>query len=259
MRNDRQLFMVEDALIEGLSVEEVAATWRDMVELGLHAPPFPVFDVGLTGHSFSVVALNALNIRVRELRETERKLSSLGTLTSDLEKETEAMGIPSLIAKAKESASDERTRNFPVKMSYRVVGDEVEAASMHSDAVARFDPREFSPHPGRYIYFVRTTRESKAAKLGIGKKKYAYTTTLSLGRVEEEEGREGEGTGFGGSKRPHLRRGHKRSQRYGPRNAFVKEIMVPPVFVNGYAGALDERSHYNVIKARTAREERSDV
>ena len=95
---------------------------------------------------------------------------------------------------------------------------------------------------------VKTTKENKLAKLGIGKKNpknsYAYTTTISIGKITETT--EGEGGSGGWTVRPHLRRGHIREQRYGPNNQYSKKVFIQPVFVNASGDFINSRAAYNV-------------
>ena len=75
--------------------------------------------------------------------------------------------------------------------------------------------------------------------------KYDYTTTIKLGRITETYG---SATGTGSSKRPHLRRGHIRTQHFGKGNTEVKKIFIQPVFVNADDKWINEQKTYRVIK-----------
>jgi len=75
------------------------------------------------------------------------------------------------------------------------------------------------------------------------RKDYPYTTTLSIGKITENY----DGSEFTGvSRRPHLRRGHVRTQHYGPKNELTKKIFVQSVFVNGSEDMKSNRVAYNV-------------
>jgi hypothetical protein len=91
---------------------------------------------------------------------------------------------------------------------------------------------------------------NKLARLGIGLKKNPYhkTTTLTIGKVTEKA--DGKGGHDGSHRRPHLRRGHKRDQRYGPNWQYTRQIFIEPVFVNADEGWIAERTAYNVGKKR---------
>lgn len=92
---------------------------------------------------------------------------------------------------------------------------------------------------------VKTTKENKLSKLGIGspaKRRYAYTTTISVPAIMEDD----PDSHPGANKAPHLRRGHIRGQHYGPGNQYVKQIFVEAVFVNADADFVNAREAYNV-------------
>ena len=97
-----------------------------------------------------------------------------------------------------------------------------------------------------------TTREQKIDKNMVqGKvngtnkyrKDFPVTTTLRIGKITETLTSEG---GGGWKVRPHLRRGHLRSQFYGPNRELHRQIFIAPVFVNADEGWIAERKAYNV-------------
>lgn len=93
----------------------------------------------------------------------------------------------------------------------------------------------------------KETHENKLLKHGIGKKRnpYRYTTTIHIGRVEDDaESPPTAGTGI--KRRPHLRRGHIRNQRHGPGMQYVRQIFIEPIFVNRDDEWIGQRTQYNV-------------
>ncbi len=91
--------------------------------------------------------------------------------------------------------------------------------------------------------FHKDISNGKVSKATKHRKKYPYTTTLTIGRITENYN----GSEFTGmSRRPHLRRGHVRTQHYGPRNELTKKIFIPSVFVNGSEDIKSSRVAYNV-------------
>lgn len=95
---------------------------------------------------------------------------------------------------------------------------------------------------------VKTTKQNKLAKLGIGKKnwrsQFAYTTTISLpADLDDDPDRPPTGT----TKAPHLRRGHIRRQHFGPDNQYEKKIWVASVFVNADPNFVNKRGAYNIV------------
>lgn len=89
----------------------------------------------------------------------------------------------------------------------------------------------------------KVTTENKLAKLGIGKSKFRFTTTISLPREMENDP---DNPPSGTAKAPHLRRGHIRRQHYGQGNALEKKIWIAPVFVNADPAFVNARKSYIV-------------
>jgi hypothetical protein len=103
----------------------------------------------------------------------------------------------------------------------------------------------------------RTTTVNKLAKLGRGKQRHMYSTTLSIGKITQTVTRDGveikESEVALWQVRPHWRRSHMRRQHYGPRNSYVKDIVVPAVFVNvAMSNEPPARTGYNVVKHHPA-------
>lgn len=94
---------------------------------------------------------------------------------------------------------------------------------------------------------VKERTKDKLLSMGIGAKKNnfrpLYTTTLTLPKTVTRD--DGQPANVGTSPRPHLRRGHIRHQKYGPKLAFTKMIWVEPCFVNADDQFVSERSAYN--------------
>jgi len=72
---------------------------------------------------------------------------------------------------------------------------------------------------------------------------YEYVTTISIPSELEDDT---EHPPTGGTKCPHLRRGHIRRQHYGPKMAFIKQIWIEPVFVNADPTFVSHRKAYNL-------------
>lgn len=81
---------------------------------------------------------------------------------------------------------------------------------------------------------------SKGLKLGVGSAKYGKCSYTYIHPAATIRGNQGDG----GSKRPHLRRGHIRRQKYGRNYSMEKKIWIEPVLVNGETGEPEKREAY---------------
>lgn len=92
---------------------------------------------------------------------------------------------------------------------------------------------------------VKSTKHCALRKYGINpaKNRFDYITTISLPRDLPEDT---EHKPTGQKRCPHLRRGHKRDQRHGPKNSYVKSIWIAPIFVNADENFVNQRKAYNV-------------
>ena len=89
----------------------------------------------------------------------------------------------------------------------------------------------------------RNLMAGKSNKKNAYRKDYPYTTTISIGKITESHVGDGDDPR---TVRPHLRRGHIRTQRFGPDRSFEKKIFIEPVFVNASQGWIAKRAAYNV-------------
>ena len=83
----------------------------------------------------------------------------------------------------------------------------------------------------------RNRRERKLSQ-------YSSVTTISIGKITETMRSVG---AHGGSVRPHLRRGHIRSQPFGKGRSETKKIFIQPMFINADQGWIDAQKEYRVV------------
>ena len=74
-------------------------------------------------------------------------------------------------------------------------------------------------------------------------KHYSHTTTIRIGKITETYTSD---VGGGRNVRPHLRRGHIRTQHFGKGNAETKKIFIQPIFVNADENWINEQKTYKV-------------
>lgn len=236
-----QLFVISDEIIEASPIAEVEATWQAMSKLGIARPPFDRFAVMVTGKHFLRVASqdtrwtpDAREHAEREFLVTNMRIHFSNTrIAPDGANEADAevwlqppgsqfIHVPELESPVNVPTYQQIYRFLIVVLATKNV--------------------------------VKTRSEDKLAKLGIGKKKrFRYTTTISVGAIEDDPDRP-PSAGTGRHRVPHLRRGHPRNQHWGPGNQYIKRIFVPPVFVNGdkeWLKESHERDHSNLIQVKT--------
>lgn len=234
----KQSFFLSNELIDALSREEMEATWKAMHELGIAKPPYESFDLLLPlAQVLTFKGMNAL--------EEEIESDKYAFIKTD--------GVVQSTAK-------------PITL--RIEGDKAKwlfrgkiPLKERLDLIAGLDTQrdiEMAECAVEWLQvliillgtrnIVKETVHRKSVRLGIGgKEKHEYTTTLKIGRITEHTGNSNISTGI--TLRAHLRRGHIRRQHYGPKNEYIKQIWIPPVFVNADEEWIGERTAYNVSLA----------
>lgn len=235
-----ELFVIGPEVVSACSMEEVKATYDDLVEMDLARPPFENFDLQFRGD----VAAFALDTPLSEwTSEDHPELYSQRFCYRDgkcidcrsvlLGGKTESMlgGLTMEQFSAQVKATMLKRLKEGEKLEDYIADG---ASSIEKLFVVLLATRNI----------VKDRVEDKLWNLGIGKKndkRHHYTTTLRL-PAEQDLIYDPEHS-IGPTKRPHLRRGHIRRQRYGAALAFIKNIWIDSVFIHA-----DE----NFISARTA-------
>lgn len=280
----KQQFILDRDLILGLNREEVSATWKDMLELGIADPPAPHFTIRMSGKAYVDllnVSLDRIYDDFQHLHDRVEKIRVEYRETGRFTKEEETLAQLSLQIAQRLELRDKVAEirgmadvliDYRFDKSSNVVEVQRRLYSNRAKQVpvgqkGQFDSKEIWTNAEYFLYVslivllttrgvVKETKVSKLAKLGIGKAdKPAVTTSLRLGAPvyvkDEISPREGEP---GYSVRAHLRRGHIRNQHYGPKMQLVKKVFIEPVFVNADRDwiAHVDRKHYNVSKSNSA-------
>ena len=242
-----QLFILDMNMLDAMEPEEVEATWDDMVELGINKAPYDSFTIQLPyGPAFAKMIFH----------QEPTNLDMKGALS------------------------------VPLRLSYQITGETVETAHVKcgfylqgkngtffnyidnimskpdvdqqaADILTKTASRAASWYLTYLIValatknVVRHVTHNRLAKFGRGKQDYEYVTTLKMGVLIEDDSLPHPS---GEVRRPHLRRGHVRNQRYGPSFSYSRKVFIAPIFVNGYVeGAHDDRRAYNVSPFRKRR------
>lgn len=198
--------------------EDVLATYKDLVDLGLAKLPYAecAFQVDSTAEDFARAGLpsedkggeRSTRFYYRNNNLIPHKAEFRGQSTGGVWKDIDLTGF---------------------------MQDEAQAAIVHLNTALFL---VILATKG----IVKDRQKNKLASLGIGKdKRFRYITTLrpSVAYAPQQAG-----DGTRKAPRPHLRRGHIRNQRHGEGNAMVKRIWIEPCLVAG--DAPDQRDHYEV-------------
>lgn len=238
IRNTKpELFILSYELLDALTREEVDATFEDMVKLGIAKAPYYNFAIQIAAKSYRIVASDAFGM---DRNQNVEAFENAPDLPIVFHFNLETLDI---------------TREGQYNGTYQLnVGKEIRAGNPPQRVIEGLNKIAFQLNVVLIVLLatknaVKTVKEHKLAKLGIGKKRnpYVRTTTLTIGKITEIA--DGKGGHDGSHRRPHLRRGHRRAQRYGPKWEFTKDIFIEPVFVNADEGWIAERTAYNVGKA----------
>lgn len=241
-----ELFLITREIIAATHKDELSATYNSMRELNIAHLPYGLVDIG--------VPANAL----MTMRDENDPRASYDIFGPDVKKWSLENGDP--------------FKDFELRFRYR---DDVlyqalikNPAGSWCDLIAFLEQAEIKYKTQNTIEsveesgiglakllivllatknVVKTRTKDKLLAMGIGKHKNnmrpLYTTTLTLPKPEhmETEGPVTPGT----SPRPHLRRGHIRNQKHGPKLQFIKRIWIEPVFVNADENFVSSRTAYN--------------
>lgn len=246
---DRQLFILDDRVWDSMSFDDVTSTIDDMRELDIAYPPVQNFDV--------MTKLKVVD-RIQKFLDPEN-FENVGPYLSNnnmIWRFSFSDDLKKMIAKMMQSFDNEKTWvNFLESHYTKEVANREDLTIQ--EKISDIKETQYWIHLVStwvlaYLLValaaknsIKTTKENKLMKLGIGKKKnnYRYTTTVTIGEITETEGGK---EGGGWTVRPHLRRGHIREQRFGPNRQYSKKVFIQPVFVNASEDFINERKAYNV-------------
>lgn len=244
-----ELFLLSDETVRSCDMKEVEATYSDMASLDLDHLPYSHCIIGVPGRS--IFHLTGIDVKIGKDGKYEINFKPGADIENIIKTVENFMAF-----EARFTFLDESFVHAQVRLNSM---DKWQDTTRFQLTPKHKDEMEYSIGKSAYELrkllivllatrnAIKTRTKDKLLALGIGKRKYAndrplYTTTISLPRIIESE-HDPIPTGI--PKRPHLRRGHIRKQKYGPRLSFMKAIWIKPCFINTDDDFVSPRFAYN--------------
>lgn len=237
-----ELFVLSDECIEAMDGRSALKTLTSMREAGVANTPYPVFDIRVSSYGY-----------LHLIHYTPSKDEYLDMYKTHIDVRYHVMADCSFAGSPlKVDFLDTSTGLGIVRpIIYRLAYSEQDVNDIDGLGLAKLAINMLLTGLVTLLAtrnVVKTKKTDSLARSMLGNKKHAYiyTTTLTIGKITENE----DGSAFTGkSLRPHWRRGFPKTQHYGPGNKLTKDIFIQPVFVNG-EGAYTPRDDYKVIKGK---------
>ena len=239
----KHLFRLSSDILDGYDRESVDRTFDDMLEMEIADPPYREFAIEIS-EVFLLKLSAAMNVPFVEHKASKsrnylfeyQEVNGKVQLNMKIIDGNMSKSIPELVLemklnpyfKPKYASIDMIEKSFK---SLSAIICRLLIVTLAAKNHVKEERIDNNLARGRF-------NKSKAYR-----KDYPITTTISIGKITETY--EGKG-GTGSKKRPHMRRGHIRTQHYGPNRELTQKIFIQPVFVNADEGWIAERRAYNV-------------
>ena len=229
------LFRLSNEILDSFDMDDVRATYNDLVALDLDKDPYQFYAIQVNVKFLYYFSKRVGFIIGEDDGTDDYIMQSICTFIYDLD-------------------DDGEHYHFDVFLSAK--GHEVDL--MNAARLAKNKEQEqFVNHSAEHLrYFLmvilatknieKVTKKNSLRAISPKQRKdaakYDYTTTIKIGKITETY------SSGGGARnvRPHLRRGHIRTQHFGKGNAETKKIFIQPVFVNADEGWINEQKKYRV-------------
>ena len=235
-----ELFLFSSEIVKFSETEEreITATYENMEQIGIANMPYPLTDIGMNGY-------------LHDLKSGEP-----GYFIDNNPKDAIAVVEVRFRYDSSSKSDDimvklnENWHDVHALVSVKSPEHLKRHCSVYHEQAARFRRTLMVLLATRGV--IKTRTKDKLLAMGLGRKRLRdnmrplYTTTLTL-PIARDVSHPHKGS-LGVSKRPHLRRGHSRVQRHGPKYEFVKMVWVEPCFVNADENFVSARFSYNASR-----------
>lgn len=256
MGDQRQLFIIPAEVFKAISYDDVYKTGEDMTQLGIYKPPFYEFDVEIDAKEEDIAKWSTGNEKINLQGVSPDRILSLKSayrykFTSDWSKYTFLQRFY-----YKDSSNKIKNTFLPCTVNNLKVYYKEYAKNINRDLdefanLMQQQIEVLSSQCLAMLIVLLATKNvnkdcKKISKYSVLNRKigYGYITTIKIGEITENYQCDSQS---GGSVRPHLRRGHIRSQHFGIGNKEIKKIFIQPVFVNADDDWIaNERKAYKV-------------
>lgn len=265
-----QLFRLSSEILDSVELEDVEKTYTDMFEMKINYPPFKAYSIEISSKFLSKLGEKlcdyhknknywptnfsyGLFIEYFEFEKNEKgylKFSEFlkDDLTDKIIPEDNKVCTMNINFLTK----DGRCEAFDNYIAYRKINgksdDETEKYKKIMGNIGSKLRELLIVLLATKNHIIEQKKDKDLARGRFNKKQayrkdYPITTTIVIGKITETYESKG---GIGSAKRPHMRRGHIRTQHYGPKNELTQKIFIQPVFVNADEGWISERKAYNI-------------
>lgn len=243
MQTKPQLFRLSHEVVDCFNMKDVEATIISMRDMDLLRDPFFWYHVEVDAHFYDKL--------VHLMQPGEENMD----FSVELQKEMNTK-VDWVFGYKTDPETGEFQRKIYIKTPARILDvDMVPDSPEYMDEQLRKDLIMMSICVRLFLAVVLATKnvEKKAVvntKSSISPQRrkdslnYSSTITLKIGKITETYISEG---GTGRNVRPHLRRGHIRTQRFGAGLTESKKIFIQPVFVNADEEWIAAQRTYRVV------------
>lgn len=266
------LFRLSSEILDSIELNDLDKTYDDMMEMKIAYPPFRKYSIEVSNKFLSKLGKKICEFKNDDsfwpkefnyglffkyndyLKEQKEEISHYGPITNDVTGEIIPENHGTSLIEAFFIKKDGSVHNWADYVNYKKLNGNNEDSIKYYKSIMSNIALKI-----RQILIVLLATKNHVKEELLNKdiargrynKKQAYrkdypiTTTILIGKITETYQSKG---GTGAAKRPHMRRGHIRTQHYGPKNELTQKIFIQPVFVNADEGWIAERKAYNVGK-----------